>query len=236
MRGWLVGSAVALMLAGCAMPPAPMPTGAPVAMTGQMALTPQQAAENFVYVVQKLEPEAEKVCRERTRNVPCRFQIAVDDRMDQVPNAYQTLDARGQPVLIFTLPLILETRNPDELAFIMGHEAAHHILGHMERQQQAAMVGAEWAGTLASLGGATPEDIKQAQDMGAEVGARRFSKDYELEADALGTEIAWRAGFDPRLGAQFFMRIPDPGNRFLGSHPPNAQRLRVVEDTLAGLQ
>ena len=92
------------------------------------------------------------------------------------------------------------------------------------------------AGTLATLGGGDAAAVQAAQDMGAEMGARTFSKDFELEADALGAEIAWRAGFDPLLGAQFFTRLPDPGNRFLGSHPPNAQRLAVVQQTVDRLR
>ena len=56
------------------------------------------------------------------------------------------------------------------------------------------------AGTLATLGGADAAAMQAAQDMGAQFGARRYSKDFELEADALGTEIAWRAGFDPMRG------------------------------------
>ena len=70
----------------------------------------------------------------------------------------------------------------------------------------------------------------------AELGARRYSKGFELEADALGTEIAWRAGFDPMVGAQFFSRLPDPGNRFLGTHPPTGQRYEVVAQTMQTLR
>ena len=61
------------------------------------------------------------------------------------------------------------------------------------------------------------------------------SKEFELEADALGTIITSRAGYQPVVGAQFFNRIPDPGNRFLGTHPPNSQRIATVERTAAGL-
>jgi predicted Zn-dependent protease len=118
----------------------------------------------------------------------------------------------------------------------MGHETAHHIAGHIARQQTGMMQGALVAGALATLGGGDEAAIRAAQDMGAELGARRYSKGFELEADALGTEIAWRAGFDPLVGAQFFSRLPDPGNRFLGTHPPTAQRYEVVEQTLQRLR
>jgi predicted Zn-dependent protease len=77
--------------------------------------------------------------------------------------------------------------------------------------------------------------VRTAQRLGAEVGARSYSKDFELEADALGTVITARAGFDPLRGAEFFTRIPDPGDKFLGTHPPNASRIDVVRRTVAGL-
>ena len=77
--------------------------------------------------------------------------------------------------------------------------------------------------------------MRNAQRLGAQVGARTYSKEFELEADALGTIIASRAGYDPLLGAEFFNRIPDPGDKFLGTHPPNAERIATVRRTAAGL-
>jgi len=234
LRAWLAVLAL-LALAACAAPVAAPPSIAPLPFPPGPG-TPQAAARNFVSVVDQVAPVAEQVCRERTRGVPCDFRIAVDDRMDESPNAFQTLDDNGNPILVFNLALIAGVQNPDELAFVVGHEAAHHILGHIAQQQQSAMTGALVAGAMASLGGADEVAVRQAQDFGAMVGSRSFSQDFELEADALGTEIAFRAGFDPLLGAQFFARLPDPGNRFLGSHPPNARRMATVQQTMAGLR
>lgn len=224
-----------VVLSACASPGGAPPTVAPQPFPPGLG-TPQAAARNFVSVVDQVAPVAEQVCRERTRAVPCDFRIAVDDRMDESPNAFQTLDDLGNPVLVFNLALIAGVRNPDELAFVVGHEAAHHILGHIPRQQQSAMTGALVAGAMASLGGGNEAAVRQAQDFGAMVGSRTFSQDFELEADALGTEIAFRSGFDPLVGAQFFARLPDPGNQFLGSHPPNAKRMATVQQTMSGLR
>jgi Zn-dependent protease with chaperone function len=224
-----------LALAACATP-GTVPTGMVVQSLPPAQGSPQAAAQNFVAVVDQVAPVAEQVCREQTRGVPCDFRIAIDDRMEPSPNAFQTLDDYGNPVLVFNLALIAGVRNPDELAFVVGHEAAHHILGHIPRQQQSAMTGALVAGAMASLGGADEVAVRQAQDFGAMVGSRTFSQDFELEADALGTQIAFRAGFDPLLGAQFFARLPDPGDRFLGSHPPNAKRMATVQQTMSGLR
>lgn len=196
---------------------------------------PAVAQSNFRSVVSRVEPVAERVCRDRTRGVNCNFQIVVDTRRGIPPNAFQTLDRDGRPILGFTAALIRDARNQDELAFIMGHEAAHHIRGHIPRAQQSAAGAAIIAGALASAGGAEAAVIRDAQRVGAAVGARRFSKSFELEADELGTIIAARAGYDPIRGAEYFARVPDPGNQFLGSHPPNADRVATVRRVAAGL-
>lgn len=233
--------AAALALAGCVPTQdvagsAPQPIEVAVAATPQAVLPPRAAAANFVAAVDAVQPVAEALCRARTRGVPCSFRIVVDDRPGQPPNAFQTLDRAGRPILGFTVSLIANARNVDEIAFVVGHEAAHHILGHIPQVQESAAAGAILAGVLASVGGADPAAVRAAQDIGATVGARRFSKEFELEADALGTEIALRAGFDPVRGSAFFDRLPDPGDRFLGSHPPNAERRAIVRRTAAALR
>ncbi len=212
------------------------PATAPGAASEVVLQTPAEAARGFISVVENVEPTAERICRARTRGVNCDFRIQVDRRVSEPSNAFQSVDKSGRPILTFTVALIAEARNTDELAFIMGHEAAHHILGHLQRQAENAAAGAEIFAGLATLTGGTARDVAKAQELGAVVGARTYSKEFELEADRLGTLIAYRAGYDPLKGAQFFARIPDPGNRFLGTHPPNAARYSTVVNTLTSLQ
>ncbi len=199
-------------------------------------LSPEQAARDFVEVVSRVEPVAERQCRRRTSAANCNFQIVVDDRRSEPPNAFQSVDKSGRPIITFTVALIAEARNADELAFVMGHETAHHILNHLERQRRNAVSGAVIFAELATLSGGSAADVADAEQLGAVVGARSYSKEFELEADELGTLIAYRAGYDPLLGARFFARIPDPGNQFLGTHPPNATRFATVARTVALLQ
>lgn len=225
-------AACLLSLAGCVtttpMPPAVEPVAA--------VQPAERAARTFLEVIAQVEPVAEAVCRTRGVARTCDFRIVVDDRPGQPPNAFQTLDSRGRPVIGFTLALIADARNADELAFVLGHEAAHHISGHIPRRQDQALSGALVAGVLAQASGLSPEEVRAAQNLGAEVAARSYSREFELEADALGAEIALIAGFDPIKGAGFFDRLPDPGDRFLGSHPPNAQRKAQVAATVRRLQ
>ena len=230
--------AALLLLTGCA--GINLPTGGPpaalVATQADSQPTAQQAVESFVAVIEQVEPVAEKLCRQRTRGVNCDLQIFVDARVRQPPNAFQTVDKTGRPVIVFTIALIADARNADEIAFVMGHEASHHILGHISKREDASQTTAVLAAVLAQSSGAGPDEVRNAIKFGAELGARRYSKEFELEADALGTEIALLAGYNPVRGAAFFARLPDPGDQFLGSHPPNAQRLDVVRKTAARLQ
>lgn len=237
---WITAGLLSLLLAGCVVPTAPYPQSgarpAPQPAQASGALPPTEAARNFVAAVDAVEPVAEQYCRTLTRGQSCDFRIVIDDRPNQPSNAFQTVDGMGRPILGFTLALIADARNVDEIAFVMGHEAAHHIRGHIPLQQQSATEGALIAGILVAAGGGGEAAIQQAQQMGATFGARRFSKDFELEADALGAEITLRAGFDPLRGAAFFDRLPDPGDQFLGTHPPNAARRQTVANTVARLQ
>lgn len=216
--------------------PAPVPMPVVSTPMPEGRLSAEQAARNFVSVVARVEPVAEAMCRERTPRSNCDFLILVDDRPNQPPNAYQTLDRSGRPLVGFTLALIADARNADEIAFVVGHEAAHHIAGHIPQTQRTAVTGAVLAGVLAQASGAPPEAVRAAQEMGAAMGARTYARNFELEADALGAEIAFRAGFDPERGAAFFDRLPDPGDQFLGTHPPNSQRRETVRRVVSGLR
>ena len=218
---------IALALAGCAAVQAPVATRP----------SPEDAAENFFAVVADVEPVAEQLCREQApEGLSCDFVIVVDDRPGVPVNAFQFRGPDGRPVVGMTLPLIAEARSRDELAFILGHEAAHHIAGHLERQRAGAAIGAGAGRQLALERGADAATTEELIRLGAFVGARRFGPPFELEADALGTVIAARAGYDPVAGAEFFARLPDPGDRFLGTHPPNAARLDTVRRVAAGLR
>ncbi len=235
----IVMAVVALTLSGCVSVTGPdsqqNPPVKPTAILAPAPVSQNRAARNFLAVVQRMEPVAERECRNRTSGTNCDFKIVVDSRKGQPSNAYQTLDKSGRPVIAFTSALIAEARNQDELAFILGHEAAHHIRGHIPKTQQSAVAGAVVGGLLAAVLGAGDAGIQEAQRLGGAVGARTYSKGYELEADELGTVITVHSGYDPIKGAAFFSRIPDPGDRFLGSHPPNAARIQTVRRTVANM-
>ena len=150
-----------------------------------------------------MEPAVRQDClNRRTAPISCDFLFVVDDRPGLEPTAFQTVDRNGRPVVGFTLSLIAQTQNPDEIAFVVGHEAAHHILNHLDRKSGAATAAAVVLGSLASAYGGDTGAIARAQEIGASVGARYYSKDWELEADYLGAIIhAGMRAIDPIIGS-----------------------------------
>ncbi|EEE38940.1 peptidase, M48 family [Rhodobacteraceae bacterium KLH11] len=191
----------------------------------------QETARLFGQVSRAVETSAERECRRRARSANCDFAILVDLSPNAPANAFQTLGEDGQPLIVFTQPMLQSTRNADEMAFVMSHEAAHHILGHITRQAENAKESARIFGDLARKQGEDDAGIERAQELGAKVGAQSYSQEFELEADRLGTIITHSAGYDPLVGMALFQRIPDPGDRFLASHPPNAERAAAVVQT-----
>lgn len=236
MRAGVLRAMAVAGLMGLAACETSQPVAPPPMARADGRLAPAMAAENFIGVARAMEPQIEAECRARTRGRNCDYQILVDDRPGPAPNAFQTEDRMGRPIVAFNLALIAEARNRDELAFVMGHEAAHHIAGHIAAKTEDAFRGAVLLGVLAAAAGADQGAISRAQDIGADLGSRAYAKDYELQADRLGTIITWNAGYDPVRGAQFFARLPDPGNTFLGTHPANALRVDIVAQTVAELR
>lgn len=236
----------AAILSGCAAPvvvtqPAPIPVPLPrsqpepvpsPSVTRQQS--PAQAARSFVSVVRTMEPAIEREClARRTAPINCDYQFVVDDRPGLEPNAFQTLGRDGRPIIGFTLSLLAAAQNDDELAFVVGHEASHHMLNHLTQRQNAASAGAVILTGLAAASGVDASSLEIAQRVGAQVGARYYSKEWELQADYLGAIVAIKGGYDPVRGARFFERMPDPGDRILGSHPSRAARQQQVSKAVA---
>ncbi len=220
-----------VFLVGCVeiAPPAPRPE--PVASRSSGVVTSQTLER----VANRIIPIAERECVRRSRTRNCQFAVGLDANPSAPPNAFQTEGDNGQPLLIFTAALLRDLRNVDELAFILSHEAAHHIESHLAETNKNANTGALLGGALAAILGADTSLVDTAVRAGAVVGSRAYSKEYELEADSTGARIAQSAGYDPVRGAAYFARIPDPGNRFLGSHPPNADRVNTVRRAVGAI-
>jgi Zn-dependent protease with chaperone function len=202
-----------LALAGCV---EAAPTQSPPRSDDADRAEVNQAVTRFKNVIQRVKPVAEAECRKRTRNTNCRLNISVAADTDLPPNATMGKDKHGRSQMVFTKSMLFYVHNEDELALIMSHEAAHHILGHFD---QSVANATTYAALFETLGAA---------ELGAKIGFRLNSKEMEIAADKLGTIIMKKAGFDPLNGLKYLTRVRDPGDKFLGSHPPNRERIHAI--------
>jgi hypothetical protein len=136
--------------------------------------------------------------------------------------------------LFVTRPLLeLCGRDPDELAFVLGHEMGHVLYGHaMERIMQGWMLDA--AGRMVPVRGMAGAWLLQQAN---ELIHKGYSREQELEADALGARLARAAGYDARAALRLLGRLP-PGapasalEAYFATHPPVAERLAQLNRLL----
>ena len=126
--------------------------------------------------------------------------------------------------VFITEPLVdLCAQDPDELAFLLGHEMGHVIRGHARSQLTARTFLNAVTARLAGAG----LMLRQLLNQG-------YSRELELEADGEGARLAVAAGFDPRAAARALQRLARgaSGNaglmEYFSSHPPIAERVRKL--------
>jgi Zn-dependent protease with chaperone function len=123
--------------------------------------------------------------------------------------------------------------NDDEVAMIMGHEAAHALREHAREQMAKGAVtrGAlEIGAALLGLG----ELGRLGAGFGAQLLSLRFGRTDESEADLVGLELAARAGYQPRAGVTLWEKMGSANGggappQWLSTHPKGANRIRDLE-------
>lgn len=210
----------------------PSTSAAPAPMPKVNRVGSAQSVADFRAVVARVEPVAERACRQMQPGANCDFDVRIDTNPKMGANAYQTYDRSGRPIIAFTPALLKQMKNRHEVAFAFAHEAAHHIRGHISQTQRTAQAGAVLGAVFGAAVGLDQAGVDLATNIGGTVGARRYSKNFELQADSLGAQISKSAGYDPLRGVLYFAEAADPGDQFLGTHPPNADRIRIVRQTV----
>jgi predicted Zn-dependent protease len=137
----------------------------------------------------------------------------------------------GGKIAFFTGILDRLQLTDDEVAAVMGHEVAHVLREHA-RERVAKSELTRLGVTLAALlaGDARYAD---AFNLGGALLTLKFSRDDEIEADAIGLELAARAGFDPRAGVTLWQKMGAASKgsppQWLSTHPSGKNRIREIE-------
>jgi predicted Zn-dependent protease len=128
--------------------------------------------------------------------------------------------------------LILAADNEAELAGVMAHEIAHVAARHaMENQAKANLAQyALLAGSI-FLGGVPGLIANNAGPFAALLGFMKFSRNAEAEADKLGVQYLYAAGYDPNALATMFEKLsaqnkkkPGTISKLFSSHPQPPER------------
>jgi predicted Zn-dependent protease len=128
-------------------------------------------------------------------------------------------------------------QNESQLAGVLAHEGSHAVARHVTEgatRNYKAMTGAALgSAALGALLGAQGEKqalIDQGAATAAGVVTLRYDRRAETEADLLGAQYLWKAGWDPEAIARFFELMEKPGAsggspQWLSTHPSHEKRI-----------
>jgi predicted Zn-dependent protease len=158
-----------------------------------------------------------------------------------VPYEVRVIDSKE--VNAFALPggpiyfyrgLIELAGSDDEIAAVLGHEAAHVSKRHSARQ----ISDAQAKGTIASILTQGKSDLVQVlANIGLTLDQLRYSRGDESESDRVGFRYLTEAGYDPDAMASFFRKMQEKAGRggpeWLASHPLTRKRVEQAEKMAA---
>src|SRR5271156_6482541 len=138
--------------------------------------------------------------------------------------------------------LILHADEESELAGVMAHEIAHVCARHGTKQATKSeiinlasipamiFIPYTWAGYA----------IYQGMNFAIPLTFLKFSRDDEREADYLGLQYMYKAGYDPNSFVTFFEKVEadekkQPGTipKAFSTHPPTPDRIEAIQKEIA---
>jgi predicted Zn-dependent protease len=136
--------------------------------------------------------------------------------------------------------LILTADEESELAGVMGHEMSHVIAHHAARQMTRSNYAQMGTIPLVFIGGWTGYGIYEAANLGIPVTFLKFSREFEAQADYLGVQYMYKAGYDPQSFISFFEKIESlqktkPGvvAKAFEDHPQTPDRIAATQREIA---
>lgn len=161
----------------------------------------------------------------------------------KVPFTIKVLDT--EEVNAFALPggffyvnsgLILKAETESELAGVMAHEIAHVAARHGTKQATRGQIINLASIPLIFAGGWAGYAIRQGAGLAIPLGFLSFSRAFEKEADYLGLQYLYKAGYDPTAFVDFFEKIqslekkrPGTVSKVFSTHPVTDDRIKSAQ-------
>ena len=136
--------------------------------------------------------------------------------------------------------LILNADEEAELAGVMAHETAHVCAHHAVREQTRMNYAQLGTIPLIFIGGWTGYGIYEAASIAVPMTFLHFSREFEAQADYLGVQYMYRAGYDPQAFISFFEKIqalekrkPGMVSKAFSDHPQTPDRILHSQEEIA---
>jgi len=188
---------------------------------------------------------AERIAKHSDLKVPLHVEVLQSREINAfaLPGGYVFIE-RG---------LLEAADDESELAGVLAHEIAHDTARHSNKMMKRATITSLFhqAAQIAAMvltGGAASIGMYYALQYGfyglglvLDLKLLGVSRDYELEADQLGVQYAWNAGYDPGGFVRFFDKMATKkgyvnGVSWFRTHPPFYQRMVQSEREIMFLQ
>jgi len=164
----------------------------------------------------------------------------------KVPFTIKVIDS--EEINAFALPggfffvntgILLNADNEAEMAGVMAHEIAHVAARHGTRQATRGDMINYGTIPLIFLGGWTGFAIRQGVGLAIPMGYLKFNRGFESEADMLGLEYMYKAGYDPVALVDFFEKVqslekrkPGTMSKVFSDHPPTGDRITKCQSVI----
>ncbi|MBV9608273.1 MAG: M48 family metalloprotease, partial [Acidobacteria bacterium] len=136
--------------------------------------------------------------------------------------------------------LILAADNEAELAGVMAHEIGHVAARHATKNATKAQIWNLASIPLIFAGGPAGYAVRQAAGLLVPMSFLKFSRNAENEADLLGIEYEYAAGYDPQAFVEFFEKLQARDKKHhsaiakaFATHPMTEDRVKAAQKAIA---
>jgi len=173
----------------------------------------------------------QNLVRNSDAQVPFTFKIIDSDVVNamSLPGGFVYVDSAT----------ILAADGEAELAGVMAHEIAHVAARHATRQMTRAQYANFATLPLIFIGGGIGYGVYQAAGLAIPLTFLSFQRGFEAEADYLGLQYMYKAGYDPQSFVSFFEKLEamekkKPGTlaKTFASHPQTPDRIAASQEEI----